>query len=148
MEHLALIAANLVNPGLVLLFLALLWVDTRPLGAKVTHIVLSIITISVAMFFAEYAKSHVLLPGHSGFPSGHETFAMSTLLCLTYWRPSLWWIIVPAGTFMGWVLKKAQFHDALDIVGAALLSGTVCFLSYLLCSLVSAIKRYSNRVPT
>ncbi len=59
-------------------------------------------------------------PGHSGFPSGHETFCLAAMTCLAVRDPRWLCLGLPLSALMAWALVAARFHTPVDVAGALL----------------------------
>lgn len=76
--------------------------------------------IGLAVILAESGKRFEVWPGHSGFPSGHETLALSAATCLIV-RDSRWlWIAVPLTLLQAVLLVVGHFHHPVEVAGALL----------------------------
>jgi membrane-associated phospholipid phosphatase len=81
--------------------------------------------VAGAVTLAEWGKRQTAWPGHYGFPSGHETFAVAAATCLVLrdrrWVP----LAVPVAGIMGWALVRAGYHDWPDVLGGAALGAAI-----------------------
>lgn len=74
--------------------------------------------IAIAVLLAEEGKRLT----HSGFPSGHETFALAAAVSLACRDPRWLWPGVPLCGALGWALISAHYHAPVDVAGALLLA--------------------------
>ena len=81
-----------------------------------------ILGIGAAVVLAEAGKYFAVWPGHPSFPSGHESFAVSSSACLAAADRRWLWAVVPICLIMGWALVAAGYHHPIDVAGAALLA--------------------------
>lgn len=86
----------------------------------------SFASIGVAVILAEEGKRLT----HSGFPSGHETFALAVGTSLACRDPRWLWAAVPLCGALGWALVSAGYHAPVDIGGALLLAPPIALLCH------------------
>lgn len=144
MDSLAHFLAEALNPLFVLLLLGAPFVGHRPRAAEVLPFYLaSALGLAVAVLLAEAGKQRVVWPGHPGFPSGHETFALACATSLLCWRRGWLWAVLPLAVAMGWALVVAGYHQPVEVLGA-LLTGPP---SALLCH-AWRLRRRNGQRPT
>lgn len=78
--------------------------------------------IGAAVIIAEAGKYFVVWAGHPSFPSGHESFAVSSGACLVAADRRWLWAVIPICLLMAWALVGAGYHHPIDVAGAALLA--------------------------
>ena len=81
--------------------------------------------LGLAVLLAEGGKAIT----QSGFPSGHETFALAcgtALVC----RDGRWvWVAVPLAGVLGWALVAAHYHYPSQVAGALLTGPPAAFVA-------------------
>ncbi len=117
MDVLPELLAESVNPFLLGLLLPLPFVGTkRPVAWK--FYTACALSIGVAVALAELGKARVVWAGHPGFPSGHETMALTAATCLVC-RDRRWLAVgVPLAALQAWALITGYFHTPEDVTGA------------------------------
>lgn len=111
--------ANAINPILGILLLIAPLVVKRRIPRQIAKFwAASAIGVAVSVLLAEEGKRMVVLAGHPGFPSGHETFALACAVNLLCWRTAYIYIALPLVLIIGWALVTAHFHQTIDIFGA------------------------------
>jgi len=84
------------------------------------------VAIAVPVVFAEVGKRYVVWQGHSGFPSGHTTFAASASAVIVAYRGKPWLLLaVPATALMMFALVYLRYHETGDVFGGLLLGAGV-----------------------
>lgn len=117
--------AESLNPLLVGMILAAPGPPTRGAGRYWGRCA---VAVGLAVLLAEAGKKYEVWHGHSGFPSGHATFALACATCLIL-RDRRWaWLAAPSVLLMAWALVAAHYHDVPDVVGALILGPTVAAL--------------------
>lgn len=82
-----------------------------------------VVALAVAVSLAELGKKFQVWPGHSGFPSGHTTFAATCSTALVL-RRGAWWL-VPGLALTGLMMASlviAGWHTIPDTLGALALA--------------------------
>ena len=131
MNVLAHFLADSLNPLFGLLVLSAPFVGPRPRPTRVLPFYLaSGLGLAVAVMLAEIGKERVVWPGHPGFPSGHETFALACATSLVCWRREWLWVAVPLSVVMGWALVVAGYHQPVEVFGALLTGPTPTLLCH------------------
>jgi membrane-associated phospholipid phosphatase len=80
----------------------------------------SFLGIGIGVALAEGGKRFAVWPGHSNFPSGHETVALAAGVCLAVRNPRWLALAAPLAAVQGWALVAGHFHRPADIAGALL----------------------------
>lgn len=111
--------ADAVNPASALLLLAAPFVTPRPVRAW-EFWGRCFLSIGLAVALAESGKRWEVWPGHSGFPSGHETFCLAAVTCLAVRDPRWLALGLPLSALMAWALVAAHYHTPVDVAGALL----------------------------
>jgi membrane-associated phospholipid phosphatase len=90
----------------------------------------------------------------SSFPSGHTSYAASTLvaLVLLYSRPGprrrVWWALVVFGTMaMAWSRTYLHAHWLSDVVAGAAWGGALALAVFAVAQLAASSARYSSALP-
>ena len=123
MDALSNFLAETLDPFFVVLLLCAPLIGPRSYPARVLPFYLaSALGIAIGIVLAEEGKQHMIWSGHPGFPSGHETSALSCATSLVCWRIGWIWAVMPLVLVMGWALVTARYHITSDVWGA-LLSG-------------------------
>lgn len=123
--------ANAINPLSVLLLLAAPFAASRPAWPW-EYWGRCVLGIGLAVLLAESGKRWEVWPGHSSFPSGHETFCLAAMTCLAVRDPRWLCVGLPLSGLMAWALIAAHFHTPIDVAGALLIgpgSALLCQLS-------------------
>ena len=119
MVSLAHLLAECINPLFVLLLLVAPFLGPRPpLARLLTFWGLTALGVALAVVLAEAGKHFVVWPGHPGFPSGHETFALACATSLLCWRLAYVVVALPLVLLIGWALVTAGYHQTPDVFGA------------------------------
>ena len=87
------------------------------------------VALVVAVSLAELGKKFQVWPGHSGFPSGHTTFAATCSTALVLQRGVRW--ILPGLVLTGLMMASlviAGWHSIPDTLGAVAFSLTIMTL--------------------
>jgi membrane-associated phospholipid phosphatase len=128
MSLLARVIADSLNPILAALIVLEPLAHPRPQDPGWRFWGRAALGIGVSVLLAEMGKRHQIWPGHTLFPSGHETFALATLTFLVC-RNRRW--LIPAiilALLLAWALVAAHFHQPTDIVGALLVGPPIALL--------------------
>ena len=108
---------NAINPLMICLLLAAPFITPRRTSAAEFWI-RSLLGIGLAVALAESGKKYEVWHGHPSFPSGHETFCLAALTCLTARDPRWLGAGLPLAALLAWALVTAHYHTPLDILGA------------------------------
>lgn len=117
---------NAINVFL-LFFVAAAPIISRHLGGFFPFWLRSAAGLGLAVSLAESGKYFEVWPGHPGFPSGHESFALSLATSLVVWDCRWLALALPLAGLQAWILIIAHFHQPPDVVGA-LFVGPPCTL--------------------
>jgi membrane-associated phospholipid phosphatase len=127
------ILANGINPLFAVLVLAAPLARPRLSRSQTrAYFAASAAGIGLGLLLAEEGKRHQVWPGHPGFPSGHETFALACATCLACRNPRWLWAAIPLAALLGWALIKAHFHQTSEVFGALLTGPPPVLLCYAL----------------
>lgn len=111
--------SNCINPLLTLALLVA--IILRRSDRPGSFIMVSIASIAIAVFIAEHGKQYGVLPGDHRFPSGHQTYAVSTATCTIFRDRRFALFIVPICIIMGFSLVAAHWHKPIDVLGGTVL---------------------------
>jgi membrane-associated phospholipid phosphatase len=115
MEPMAHFLADAINPVFAGLVMAAPFLE-RPRRRAWPFWAASAAGLGLAVLLAEGGKALT----HSGFPSGHETFALACGTALAC-RDVRWlWVVVPLASVLGWALVEAGYHYPSQVAGALL----------------------------
>ncbi len=125
LSSLAIFFANSISPFFLLLFLC----ERQGLRRAVRFWLQALLSLVVAVGLAELGKKFQVLPGESGFPSGHTTFASTCAAALVLHRGLLW---LAPGLLLTLIMMAslvyAGWHSILDTVGAFVLGPVITLL--------------------
>ena len=124
----AVLLANCVNPILTA-FLVAAPLLAPPKSTRWEFWGRSLAALGLAVALAEGGKQIQIWPGHPGFPSGHETYGLCAVTCLT--MRDVRWLFpgLPLLLLLAGALVEAHFHQPIDIAGAVLV-GPPCALLF------------------
>jgi membrane-associated phospholipid phosphatase len=105
---------------------------------------MSFAAVAIAATVADHGKQLPVWPGHSTFPSGHESFGSAAGTCLIIYDRDWVWFVVPILVLFGWALVAAEYHDPVDIYGGAVVGPLSAFLVRYAVSLVGDRLRARN----
>jgi membrane-associated phospholipid phosphatase len=121
-----------INPVLVGVWMGQVLADYRdqkPFWR--TFCIASIFGVVVTQAANHFFRDSNILPGHNGFPSGHETFAVSIITSMTI-RDRRWlWLLTPVAIILATALVIRHAHDPVDVVGAVILTPPFTYLCHM-----------------
>ena len=114
--------ADIVNPILLILFLAIL--ASRPWNLQRTgcYLLGSAMALLVTFMLAHANRWMSLWKAHPHFPSGHMSFYVTVATWLFFLNRRTSAFTLPLGILYGWLVVHLGFHEWLDLTGAVLLA--------------------------
>jgi membrane-associated phospholipid phosphatase len=123
MEPMANFLADAINPAFAALVIAAPLVSGSRVQKAWPFWAASAGGLAVAVVLAESGKWIT----KSGFPSGHETFALACATALVFWNRQWLWVAVPLSALLGWALVVVGWHRPAEVAGALLIGPPAAF---------------------